>query len=299
MGTKFNPDGAKIRTLRIQRGWTQEQLAEIAGISSRTIQRAETANCAAFETVRAIAGAFETDFDQLLKSEARRAPDPEPQMASPAHVPVCDLELEPIVTERPELPARRTWTTFLVAASALAAGLSAGIIFTSRPDKHTGSHPTVPRIISVAAPQVKASHEAPQPDKSVRQAEPVPRTVPTPVSEASIPNRMADVIAENSKHSISAAQTAEILIAANLASQDVIHRSQQPASLDLPLQPLNLLSTLSIPEEPFAWSAFPVLSGKPARDEQDPGAVRQAMDLAAKKTGSFVSRVGTSIKRVF
>ena len=32
MGIKLKPDGKKIRALRVQRGWTQEQLAEIAGI---------------------------------------------------------------------------------------------------------------------------------------------------------------------------------------------------------------------------------------------------------------------------
>jgi transcriptional regulator with XRE-family HTH domain len=89
VGTRFNLDGAEVRALCIKRRWTREQLAEIAGVSSRTIQRAKTAGCAAFETVRAVAGAFEKDFDQLLEPEACGTPGPQPLIRlRPAPVPL-------------------------------------------------------------------------------------------------------------------------------------------------------------------------------------------------------------------
>src|SRR5512136_2732259 len=103
MGTRLNFDGMKIRALRIERGWTQEQLAEIAGISARTIQRAEAASCAAFETLKAIAAAFETDFAQLLKPEAHTTSDTKPLIEVTASS--SDFEIEP-KAERPALAVR-------------------------------------------------------------------------------------------------------------------------------------------------------------------------------------------------
>lgn len=50
--------GLKIREFRIERGWTQEQLAEIADLSTRTVQRAEKDQTQDPETLAAIAAAF-------------------------------------------------------------------------------------------------------------------------------------------------------------------------------------------------------------------------------------------------
>jgi transcriptional regulator with XRE-family HTH domain len=297
MGSKLNPDGAKIRILRIQRGWTQEQLAEIAGISSRTVQRAETANCAAFETVRAIAGAFGTDFDQLLKPEACRAPDPEPQIVSPAHMPSSGFELEPITVEPPKPTARRRLTMFLVAISALVVGVVAGVTLKHRLDMHGQTNPSVPRFIPVTSPQVKTSQEIAQPLTVSRQAEPV-RRVTAPVIKASVPNHMAD-IAENTGNAVSAEQPTETTVTADLGLQDAIQHSHMPPLLDLSSQSSSLLSTPIISESPVASIDLPGLPDDLTRDGPDLGPVRQAIDAAAKKTGTFVSKVGTSVKRVF
>jgi len=67
----------------------------------------------------------------------------------------------------------------------------------------------------------------------------------------------------------------------------------------LPPHSHTLLSGLVILERPVPSSEFLVLSGNRPLDEPDPGAVRQAVDLAARKTGAFVSKVSTSLKRVF
>jgi transcriptional regulator with XRE-family HTH domain len=49
---------AVVRLLREARGWSQEQLAEIARVAARTVQRVEDAQPSSLETRRALAGAF-------------------------------------------------------------------------------------------------------------------------------------------------------------------------------------------------------------------------------------------------
>ena len=54
-----------VRKLRLQRGWSQEQLAELSGLSVRTIQRIERGQKAGLESLRALAAVFEIDLSQL------------------------------------------------------------------------------------------------------------------------------------------------------------------------------------------------------------------------------------------
>lgn len=63
-----------VRKLRLQRGWTQDQLAEIADLSVRTIQRIERGGPASLETARALASAFEVDVS-LFNAEPEGEPD--------------------------------------------------------------------------------------------------------------------------------------------------------------------------------------------------------------------------------
>jgi len=73
MGSVLRPDGSRIRTLRIRRGWPQEQLALIAGIDSRSIRRLEGSDDASFETLRSIAGAFGLHVHELMKESGNTA----------------------------------------------------------------------------------------------------------------------------------------------------------------------------------------------------------------------------------
>lgn len=59
-------DADKIRRLRVERGWTQEQLAEVANLSARTIQRIEKTGVASLESCNAIAAVFEQPRQDLL-----------------------------------------------------------------------------------------------------------------------------------------------------------------------------------------------------------------------------------------
>src|SRR3954471_15539724 len=54
-----------IQKLRLQRGWSQEQLAELSGLSVRTIQRLERGDTASVESLKSLGAVFETDFSNL------------------------------------------------------------------------------------------------------------------------------------------------------------------------------------------------------------------------------------------
>jgi transcriptional regulator with XRE-family HTH domain len=301
MGTKLNPDGAKIRALRVQRGWTQEQLAEIAGVSSRTVQRAETADCVAFDTVRAIAGAFGADFDQLLKPEIRGITDPEPKLV-PHHEPVSVPHPEAgksRMVERAPVTARRPWMTLQVAVSAMALGVLAGVTLTYRFDARVGSRFAVAGLDTVAPVQTRAWREAWRPETSTRETLPLPRAVRNPVTEAAIGDREDLPQAEKPGPFVSTAQAAEMLRPADLASETAVHSFPQPEPLDLPLRSGDLLATIAIQGAPSGSSIDSSPSGDFTQEDSGTGAVRQAVGQAGKKTGDFFARVGASMKRVF
>lgn len=51
-----------VRKLRLQRGWTQEQLAEMTGLSVRSIQRIERGQSCSLETQKALAAVFDVEL---------------------------------------------------------------------------------------------------------------------------------------------------------------------------------------------------------------------------------------------
>src|SRR5690242_6804806 len=67
MNTKVNTQ--KIKILREQRGWSQDQLAQMSGISLRTLQRMEKDGKCSIESVKSIASVFEVDFKKVLQEE--------------------------------------------------------------------------------------------------------------------------------------------------------------------------------------------------------------------------------------
>ena len=71
---QFYADVAKIKRWREERHWSQEHLADLAGIGLRTIQRVEQGEKASGETLKALAAAFDVDVMALTvdaQSEAR------------------------------------------------------------------------------------------------------------------------------------------------------------------------------------------------------------------------------------
>jgi transcriptional regulator with XRE-family HTH domain len=59
-----------VRKLRLQRGWTQEHLAEASGLSVRSIQRIERGRVPSMETLNALAAVFEVDRSLLDQGAA-------------------------------------------------------------------------------------------------------------------------------------------------------------------------------------------------------------------------------------
>jgi transcriptional regulator with XRE-family HTH domain len=64
-----------IQKLRLQRGWSQQQLADLSGLSVRTIQRLKKGQDASTESLKSLAAVFEIDFSQLQRTDMSTAND--------------------------------------------------------------------------------------------------------------------------------------------------------------------------------------------------------------------------------
>ena len=73
----------QVQKLRLQRGWSQQQLAELSGLSVRTIQRIENGSAASTESLKSLASVFEIDFPTLSSESAM----PDTPTSSPTHTP--------------------------------------------------------------------------------------------------------------------------------------------------------------------------------------------------------------------
>lgn len=63
-----------VRKWRLKKGWSQNQLAEMSGVTTRTIQRIEQGHRPSMETCRALASVFEVELS-LLQPEDKRVQD--------------------------------------------------------------------------------------------------------------------------------------------------------------------------------------------------------------------------------
>lgn len=66
-----------VRKLRLERAWSQEQLAELSGLSVRTIQRIERGQNPGLESLKALAAIFEVDVADLTPQVAVEEAMPE------------------------------------------------------------------------------------------------------------------------------------------------------------------------------------------------------------------------------
>jgi transcriptional regulator with XRE-family HTH domain len=60
-----------VQSMRLRRGWSQQQLADISGLNVRTIQRIERGETASIESFKALGAAFNVDFSQLQEDAVR------------------------------------------------------------------------------------------------------------------------------------------------------------------------------------------------------------------------------------
>jgi len=58
-----------IKKIRLERHWSQDQLAEMSGLSIRTIQRIENGENAGLESLKSLAAVFETNIADSDKKE--------------------------------------------------------------------------------------------------------------------------------------------------------------------------------------------------------------------------------------
>lgn len=66
----FKADAARIRRWREERQWSQEHLADLAGIGLRTVQRIENGGTASKDSLMALAAAFDVDVMALCVDPA-------------------------------------------------------------------------------------------------------------------------------------------------------------------------------------------------------------------------------------
>lgn len=74
-------DGSRLKALRLERAWSQEQLAAVSGLSARTVQRLEQGGKASLETLRALAAAFQLPIG-AFQNGAAPGPEPTPTEAT-------------------------------------------------------------------------------------------------------------------------------------------------------------------------------------------------------------------------
>ena len=64
-----------MKTLRLNKRWSQEQLAQLSGLNVRTIQRVEKGKSVGLETLKSLAAVFEISTDELIRViETERQP---------------------------------------------------------------------------------------------------------------------------------------------------------------------------------------------------------------------------------
>ena len=68
-----------VQKLRLQKGWSQQQLADLSGLSARTIQRIEQGQSASVESLKSLAAVFEIDFSTLQEPNMSTSSSPSHQ----------------------------------------------------------------------------------------------------------------------------------------------------------------------------------------------------------------------------
>src|SRR5262245_7974050 len=289
MQRTLHPDGNRIRTLRLRRGWPQEQLANIADLSPRTIQRVEAGGNASYETLRSIACAFEVEAKDLLMEQPetvapqfRESSGRGPEVAEPLPRDAHDDRMLKIMN-------RGLWAGLLTTAIACLAYVqllsrspdSGSDIITSNSSQTLssavpagGSAPALERQVEF---RPKAAVEK-RPQRRYRTSRAVESTRVLPVHDTPLPDLApsASTSAENETRTF-APQPAEQLAEESTAASPIVPAADCDAVTPRPA---------TSPEAP----------GSKAID------YRSFSDAAVrfgKRTGGFFSRLGSAMKTSF
>lgn len=63
-----------IQKMRLKRGWSQQQLADVSGLSLRTVQRIESGGVPSLESLKSLGSVFETSIQDLQGNPDMPAP---------------------------------------------------------------------------------------------------------------------------------------------------------------------------------------------------------------------------------
>lgn len=69
-------DSNKVKSLRMSKGWSQEQLSEFSGLSLRTIQRIENGVTISMDSLNVLAKALDVDQKELVIKEDKQPSTP-------------------------------------------------------------------------------------------------------------------------------------------------------------------------------------------------------------------------------
>ncbi len=72
-----------IQQRRLEKGWSQEELARHSGLSTRTIQRIEGGQKAGLESLKCLAAVFETSISALMQEQTMTSPEQADQPKQP------------------------------------------------------------------------------------------------------------------------------------------------------------------------------------------------------------------------
>jgi transcriptional regulator with XRE-family HTH domain len=72
-----------IQQRRLEKGWSQEELARHSGLSTRTIQRIEGGQKAGLESLKCLAAVFETSISALMQEQTMTNPEQADQPKQP------------------------------------------------------------------------------------------------------------------------------------------------------------------------------------------------------------------------
>jgi transcriptional regulator with XRE-family HTH domain len=79
-----------IQQRRLDKGWSQEELARHSGLSTRTIQRIESGQRAGLESLKCLAAVFETSISALMQEQMMNEQEPAEQPNHPPKQPMIN-----------------------------------------------------------------------------------------------------------------------------------------------------------------------------------------------------------------
>lgn len=85
-----------IRARRMEKGWSQEELAQHSGLSTRTIQRIENGQRASLESLKCLGAVFDTSVSTLMEEQTMDSEENLAERNTPATPMINEIERDAI-----------------------------------------------------------------------------------------------------------------------------------------------------------------------------------------------------------